>query len=117
MNAMSTGFSLASCCTSVRCIVFGRATTNSSWVMPFEGEPVPADRLDMLRPRVDQRHVEPVMREVAAGIAADRAGPDDDDALVLPSAPSELSLRAQRSNLRRDIWRDWPRPSNCVEGW
>ena len=48
----------------------------------FERQPVLADRLDMLGPRVDQRHVEPVMREVAAGIAADRAGPDHDDALV-----------------------------------
>ncbi len=47
---------------------------------PFEREPVPADRLDVLGPGVDQGHVETVMRELAAGIAADRAGADDGNA-------------------------------------
>src|SRR5215472_709827 len=69
--AMSIGFSLASCCVSVRCFLLGHA---------FESEPVPTDRLDMFRPGVDQGDVEPVMGELAAGIAADGAGPDDHDA-------------------------------------
>ena len=82
MKAMSIGRSFARCCTSVRCNVFGCATTDSAGVMPSSDSPSLADRLDMLGPGIDQRHVEPVMREVPAGIAADRAGPDDDDALV-----------------------------------
>src|SRR2546428_6702985 len=36
----------------------------------------------MLGPRVDQGDVETVMREVSPGVAADRPGADDDDALV-----------------------------------
>ena len=49
---------------------------------PLDGEPVAADRLDMLGPGIDQDDVEPVMREMAAGIAADRPGADDRNALV-----------------------------------
>ena len=37
--AMSIGFSLARCCASVRCIVLGRAQTNSSSVMPSSANP------------------------------------------------------------------------------
>src|SRR2546430_10816747 len=48
----------------------------------LERQAVAADRLDMLGPGVDQRDVEPVMREVSGGVAADCAGADDDDALV-----------------------------------
>ena len=48
---------------------------------PFDRQPVLADRLDMLGPRIDQDHVEPVMREMAAGIAADRARADHCNAL------------------------------------
>ncbi len=49
---------------------------------PFERQPVLADGLDVLGPRVDQGHVEPVMRELAPGIAADCAGADHRDTLV-----------------------------------
>ena len=79
---MSIGFSLASCCTSVRCIVLRPGADELLLGHAFERQPVLADRLDMLGPRVDQGHVEPVMREVAAGIAADRAGADHRDALI-----------------------------------
>ena len=46
-----------------------------------------ADRLDVLGPGVDQGHVEPVMREVAASIAADRTGADHRNALVHDVVP------------------------------
>jgi hypothetical protein len=38
-----------------------------------------ADRLDMRRPGIDQRHVMAEPGQVAAEIAADRAGPDEGD--------------------------------------
>ena len=82
MKQMSIGFSLARFCTSVRCRVFGRARTNSSSVTPSMRQPVLADRLDMLGPRVDQGDVEAVMREVPAGIPADRPGAEHDNPLV-----------------------------------
>ena len=43
---------------------------------PFDRQPVAADRLDMFGPGIDQGHVEPVMRELAAGVAADGASAD-----------------------------------------
>ena len=49
---------------------------------PFECQPVPSDPLDVLGPGIDQRHVEPVMGELTAGIAADGTGADDGDAFL-----------------------------------
>src|SRR5205823_822001 len=60
----------------------------------LERQPIAADRLDMLRPRIDNRHIEPVMREVSAGIPANGAGPDDDDALI-HVAPSDKPASAE----------------------
>src|SRR5438105_1762319 len=40
-----------------------------------ERQPVTTARLDMLGPRVAQRHVQPVMRHVPARVAGDRSGP------------------------------------------
>ena len=48
----------------------------------FDRQPVATDRLDVLGPGIDQGHVEPVMRELAAGVAADRAGADHRNALL-----------------------------------
>src|ERR1700674_2206220 len=63
----------------------------------LERQTIATDRLDMLGPRVDDRHVEPVMREVSAGIAADRAGPDNDDALIHLLPLSVMGCHCERS--------------------
>ena len=55
---------------------------------PLERQPILADRLDMLGPRVDQRDVEADMREVPAGISADRTGAEHNNPLVHGSSLS-----------------------------
>ena len=45
-------------------------------------EPARAYRLDVFRPHVDQGHVFPVMREIAADVSAERSGADDCDAFA-----------------------------------
>ena len=47
-----------------------------------ELEAARANRLDVLGPHVDQRHVLAVMREIAADVTAERAGADDCDAFT-----------------------------------
>ena len=47
-----------------------------------DAQPVFLDLLDVLRPRVDERHILAGLRHMRAGIAADRPGADDDDPLA-----------------------------------
>ena len=65
----------------------------------------------MFGPRVDQGHVEPVMCELAAGVAADGAGADHRDALIHdPITP--LVVAALVATSRFDpigSVLDWPR--------
>jgi hypothetical protein len=73
MKAMSIGRSFAKRCTSVTCSAF----TGIEWGLPGrhagELDAVLAHVLDVLGPRVDERHVVPRARHVPAGVAADRA--------------------------------------------
>ena len=79
---MSTGFSFASCCKFRQVQSPGVRQNKLLLGDTFDRQPVLADGLDMLRPWVNQDHIEPVMREVTPGIAADRAGADHRDALA-----------------------------------
>ena len=76
-KAMSTGFSLASCCASVRCSA-RTGTVNSGDVHGVgDAQAVLPHVLDMLGPGIDERHVLAGLHHMRAGIAADRARSDD----------------------------------------
>ena len=78
-KAMSTGFSLASCCASVTCSA-RTGTVNSGDVHGVgDAQPVLAHVLDMLGPGIDEGHVLAGLHHMRAGIAADRARSDDRD--------------------------------------
>ena len=94
-KAMSTGFSLASCCASVIC----RARTGTRELRHVhrmrDAQPMLAHMLDVLGPRVDERHILARLRHVGAGITPDRARPDDG---YLPGHASHpLILLTQRN--------------------
>src|SRR5437764_13154515 len=55
-----------------------------------DAQPVLLDFLDMLRPRIDEGHILTGLRDVRAGIAADRPGADDDDSLAHGSLPTAV---------------------------
>ena len=98
-KAMSTGFSLASCCASVTWSA-RTGTENSANVHGVgDAQPVLAHMLDMLGPGIDERDVLAGLHHMGAGIAADGACSDDRD-LPAHGSPLHFSCGGEYKRVR-----------------
>ena len=93
-KAMSTGFSLASCCASVTCSARTGTREFRDVLGVGDAQAVLSHVLDMRGPGIDEGHVLARLHHMRAGITADRARSDNRDLPAHAFLPAFLAAEA-----------------------